>query len=228
MLNNNEIKIAIATPCYTGQLDAEVAGKIGMYLYNLGRKHPSLKLEWWIIRRSFIHTARNYFAEKAIQLGFDYIWWVDDDCLLPDNLDILPKLLSHDKDIVITPYFLRKAPHSPGVLRASDFRRPETYRNLRRDELHQGLIEVDGGGTHCMLTKVSLFKEMPRPYFALPEFGGTEDMYMCLKAKEMGRKVYCDSDIEAGHIGYPPVITSTTYADYVDKHPEVEAVNVSK
>lgn len=207
-------KVMIATPCYTGNVDVEMAGRMGMYLFNLSRTNPEITVEWHIIRRTFIHTARNSFVREAIKNDFDYIWWVDDDCLIPVNNNILPRLISHDKDIVVTPYFLRRPPFKPGVLRASDFRDHRTYQNLEIEDLNKGLIEVDGGGTHCMLTKVSMFKKLPLPYFALPEYGGTEDMYMCLKAKECGFKVFCDSDIEAGHIGYPLVITSKTLTDF--------------
>ena len=192
---SNKTKVLVATPCYTGTMDAEVAGKIGAYLYKVGRNHPELDLEWLIIKRTFVHFARNRFVKLALAEGFDYIWWVDDDCVLPTDVDILPKLISADKDIVITPYYMRRPPYVPGVLRAVDVNRPDTYYNLRKEDLNQGLIEVDGGGTHCMLNKVSMFKEMPEPYFALPEYGGTEDMYMCLKAKQIGASIFCDSDI---------------------------------
>jgi len=201
-------KVAICTPSFTGALDAEMAGRMGMYLHRLGKNHPEIQPEWWLAKRMFVHFARNRFVENAIRLEMDYIWWVDDDCILDPSIDILPRLIDYDKDIVVTPYYLRKPPHVPGVLRAKELRDPSSYYNLKLSDLNHGLIEIDGGGTHCMLTKVSMFKEMPKPYFALPEFGGTEDMYMCLKAREMGRKIYCDSDIEVGHVGYPPVITS--------------------
>ena len=208
-MSNKKTKVAICTPCFTSNMPSEMAGNMGVYLYKLGKNHPEIEIEWWIINRRFVHTARNEFVYGAMEAGMDYIWWVDDDCVIPQDVDILPKLISHDKDIVITPYFMRGGDHVVGVLKCEGkLRTVADYRNLRKDELNKGLIEVDGGGTHCMLTKVSMFKELPKPYFALPEFGGTEDMYMCLKARQAGIKIYCDSDIEAGHIGYAPTITS--------------------
>lgn len=210
----NPVKVIIGTPCFTCSMPAEVAGKIGMYLYQTGKKHPEIDIEWCIVQRCFVHTARNQIVQHAIEINADYIWWVDDDCILDGSVDILPRLIAHNKDIVITPYFIRKPPHVPGVLRAKNLQDPNSYWNLTLDDLHKGLIEVDGGGTHCMLTKVSMFKEMPLPYFALPEYGGTEDMYMCLKAREMGVKIYCDSDIEVGHVGYPKIITSKDYTPH--------------
>jgi len=190
-------------------MPSEMAGKMGVYLYKLGRNHPDLEIEWWIINRRFVHTARNEFVNAAQQLKMDYVWWVDDDCVIPTDVDLLPRLIAHDKDIVITPYFMRGGDHVCGVLRCDGkLRVVEDYRNLTLSELNKGLIEVDGGGTHCMLTKVSMYNTLPKPYFALPEFGGTEDMYMCLKARQVGIQIYCDSDVEAGHIGYAPTITS--------------------
>lgn len=214
-MERKPVKVVIGTPCYTGNIDVEVAGRLGMYLHKLAKTHPEITVEWNIVRRSFVHSARNKITHSAIhRANADYIWWVDDDCLIPMpeecGYDILPKLMSHDKEIVVTPYYLRRPPYSPGVLRATDYLDPYTYKNLSLEDMKQGLIEIDGGGTHCMLVKTSLMKEMPMPWFALCEMGGTEDMYMCLKAKKMGYKVWCDSDIEAGHMGYAPVITSDT------------------
>lgn len=214
-MSNNEspevkkTKVVICTPCFTGTMSSAMAGKLGMYLYKLGKFNPEIEVEWWIINRRFVHSARNQFVDAAMHFNFDYIWWVDDDCVIPDNTDLLPRLIAHNKDIVITPYFMRSDNHVCGILRCKDkLRCVADYYNLKLSDLNKGLIEVDGGGTHCMLTKVSMYKELPKPYFALPEFGGTEDMYMCLKARQVGIKIYCDSDIEAGHIGYPPMITS--------------------
>ncbi len=219
-MGGKRIKVVIGTPCYTGTMDVEAAGRMGMYLYKLGKTHPELDVEWHIVRRTFVHTARNNVVHYALdpEINADYIWWVDDDCILnpkfvdgrevPKDFSLLPRLIAHDKDVVIVPYFLRQPPHACGVLRATDHKDPSSYWNIKSAELNKGLIEVAGGGTHCMLLKTSMIKDWDLPWFALPEFGGTEDMYMCLKAKNRGYKIYCDSDIEVGHVGYAPVIGS--------------------
>jgi hypothetical protein len=213
MADRKPVKVVIGTPCYTGTLDAEVAGRMGMYLHRLAKTNPEITVEWHIMRRSFVHIARNNIVNQARLFGADYLWWVDDDCVLPQDLNILPRLIDHDKDIVIVPYFLRVKPHRVGVLNSPDIEYVEGYKNIKKSDLKKGLVEVSGGGTHCMLVNMKVYDAMELPWFALPEYGGTEDMYMCLKAKRLGFGVWCDTDIEAGHVGYAPVITSKDCID---------------
>jgi hypothetical protein len=49
--------------------------------------------------------------------------------------------------------------------------------------------------------------QVPFPWFVLAPMGGTEDMWFCLMSRHVGIKIYCDSDLEAAHIGYPEIIT---------------------
>jgi len=210
---SKKAKVLIGTPSYTAQCSIEFAISMGMYLSRFTKNHPDIEFAWIGVPRTFVHTARNIIADIGFNQGFTHVWWVDDDCILPEDkdnkIDILYRLLSHDVDIVITPYFLRapKQGHACGVLRSPDLDDPKQYYNLKTTDLHKGLVEVDGGGTHCMLCKIDTFVRVDAPPFALPVQGGTEDMYFCVHAKKAGIKIYCDTDIEVGHIGYSPIIT---------------------
>lgn len=224
-------KIMIGTPNYTGMMDSAVASRIAQVCAKLTKQGHNVA--WMVVRRTFICKARHEVAWIAKEWKADWLLWIDDDALVPE--DIFEKLSVHDKDIVIAPYPMRTQPYECGVLRAKDgeIKNPYAYYNLDWEkDLNQGLIEVDGGGTHCMLTKVSVYGEplnqeeaamsegdalkhysercpgqIPYPWFVLAPLGGTEDMYFCLQGRRVGIKIYCDSDQEAGHISYPLTIS---------------------
>jgi len=90
---------------------------------------------------------------------FTHIFWLDDDAIV--SPDLLPAYLLHNKEVVITPYFMRRPPFECGVLFSTtgDFHDHASYRNLTTADLHKGLIEVDGGGTHAMLVQTSTLRK---------------------------------------------------------------------
>jgi hypothetical protein len=159
---------------------------------------------------------------------FTHIFWLDDDATIEP--DLLPRLLNHDKDVVVTPYPMRRPPHEIGILVSSigDFKNHDSYRNFTTLDLDQGLVQIDGGGTHAMLMKVdtllkagiadpslelddgfySLKEENERgaPYVMMPK-SGTEDMYLCYRLKLKEVELWCDTDVWADHVGFAPVIT---------------------
>ncbi len=209
------------------------------------------EIEWRVVKRTFICKARTMIVNDAIDIGADYILWLDDDAVI--RPDVLPRLLSHDKDIVITPYPLRCPPYLCGVLKSTigDFENQASWVNLDWEDLNRGLIEVDGGGTHCMLTKTKIYGphctrdekgqtepmeeykkrcpgQTPYPWFVLSPFGGTEDIYFCIMAKRAGLKIYCDSDLEVGHMGYPQIITSGNAISWQKKYGKRELHDVLK
>ena len=147
------VKVLVATPNYQNQFEATV------HVNHMDCSHIWTKLgidfNWTIIGRSFVHFARTQMCQVAVEGGFTHILWLDDDAVI--DPEILPKFLAHDKDVVIAPYALRKMPHDIGVLKSStgDYHDHESYENLDIADLDQGLIEVEGGGTHCMLVKTS-------------------------------------------------------------------------
>ena len=224
------MRILIGTPNFTGSMESDVTVRMSRCIREWSKDHD---VHWSVLKRTFICKARSLIVNEALRLGADYLFWIDDDAVVP--VDILPKLLAHKKDIVITPYPLRQPPYLCGVLRSKtgDYEDQMSYVNLDwEDDLNKGLIEVDGGGTHCMLVKTSIYGpplnegesvagysarcpgQFPYPWFVLSPFGGTEDMYMCLIAKRHGLKIYCDTDVEAAHIGHPQLVTSGNFKSW--------------
>jgi len=60
------------------------------------------------------------------------------------------------------------------------------------------LIEIQGVGMASTLIKREVFEKTPKPWF-FPEPNLGEDLAFCIRAKEQGFKIYCDTNLICGH-----------------------------
>ena len=144
-----------------------------------------------IIATQGYHIAenRNYMAVQAIKNKCDFIFSFDDDMVFPPNT--LEKLLSYRKDII-------------GVNSHPTAGESKTYEPIGEEK--DGLIECNKVGTGIILIKTEIFNKIPRPWFSFKnsELGNTingEDWMFCLRAREVGFKIWVDVSLEIGHIG---------------------------
>lgn len=189
---------------------------------------------------SFVYTevemaslakARNMMVEASLEHGCDYILFVDDDVILPDNADLL---FSYDADIVSGLYIARQPPHTPQVyIKASN---PEhggkywPYVSYPRNEL----FECDAVGAGCLLVKAAVFRKLRERWEdmrvnaleaavklngsdtdlkAVAHLGAQlspwfefldargEDFYFCERAREAGYRILADSRVKCQHAG---------------------------
>ncbi len=157
-------------------------------------------IELFIPKSYSVDVGRNIIAKYAQENGFDYIMWVDSDMILPKNT--LVRLLSHDKDIVSGVYSYKVLGNKEVVAKRFQDETREEYDNLTIKEIKEssGLIEVDGFGFGCVLTKVSVFNKISYPWFIYTQEMG-EDIFFCRKAQNEGYKLWLDTDVICGHIG---------------------------
>jgi glycosyltransferase involved in cell wall biosynthesis len=147
-----------------------------------------------------IQQVRNLIADWVIR-GYNYLFAVDSDMVFPRNT--LKKMLSHDKDLVTGIYRQRKPeqileiylPNANGGMR-----------NATMQELTQPLTEIVGCGFGCVLIKKKLFTTIPYPQFEYKMANAnsiliSEDNDFCVKARNHGFKLYCDTTIICEHIG---------------------------
>jgi len=147
--------VLVGTPNYTNLLSSEVHAN-HMECAVAWTKW-GLKFNWTLVGRSFVHFARTQICQAAVAGGFTHVLWLDDDAIV--NPEVLPRFIEHDKDIMIAPYPMRKPAFEIGVLTSTngDFHDHASYRNMTTADLGKGIVQVDGGGTHCMLVKVETF-----------------------------------------------------------------------
>lgn len=153
-------------------------------------------VELFIPNNYSIDVSRNQIAEYAKEEGFDYILWVDSDMILPK--DTLTRMLLHDKDIVSGVYAYKLLGNNKIVAKRLN---GDKYEDLTISEIRgKDLIEVDGFGFGCVLTKTDIFNHIKPKYFVFSLDMG-EDIYFCRKAQKAGYNLYLDTNILCGHKG---------------------------
>lgn len=156
---------------------------------------------------------RNDIVRHAKKNKSDYILWIDADTLFPASG--LKRLLMHDKEVVC----------ATTSRRTGEDRSPAAYpEDLNTIQPFQKLVKMKIVGPCFMLTKMSVFDKIERPYFAEPprrlvnvydardytlsaeEFiydVVPEDEYFCWQLRKSGVDIWCDMELsmEIGHRG---------------------------
>ena len=196
-------KLLIAIPSWTGVIDSLAVEGFMQLIANVS--HLDIKIETYttILKRLPIVTARNKIVNTAIENNCDYIFWIDDDMVIKPDINLIEKLLAHDKDIVAPLFFAKAYPFIPMIFKRKMYAGKYcVYDNIV--DYPKGLLKVDGVGFGCVLTKVEMFKKLTQPYFWVNEVFG-EDLFFCENATRAGIEIYCDTTIDVGHIGEPIV-----------------------
>jgi hypothetical protein len=149
--------------------------------------------------------ARNHACELALQGGYKYLFFLDDDVIPPPN--IIDILMSSNLDIVSGNYWRRHNPVQPVALLA--LKEGGTgYIQLEKND--QKIYEVDFIGGGALLIKRKVLETMPKPWFEwwcdredLPQNERySEDFSFCRKAKlKHGFKIHFDTRAKCKHAG---------------------------
>lgn len=160
---------------------------------------------------SLVYDARNNLSQQAVDGGFDRILWLDSDMFFkPDLMErLVQDMEENDLDMVGGIYFTRKAPLIPVVYQKVGYFHNEeddsvkpaalNYYEYPKDEL----FPCEGIGFGAVLVKTDLIKKVQDkhglPFSPILGFG--EDLSFCVRARDVGATVYCDSRIKVGHVG---------------------------
>jgi hypothetical protein len=150
-------------------------------------RHPG-----WKIQAHFGYDTA-YARHRAVEtFEGDYLFFLDDDHVF--QRDLLERLLRHKVDIVAPLY----------VKRGQGFR-PVAY-SLDGERLklgEPGLVEVGYTGTSGMLIHRRVFDVMDPPFFRAGQVAPhmvAEDVDFCQRAREHGFQVWCDTQVQFGHL----------------------------
>ena len=159
---------------------------------------------------SLIYDSRNLLSQEAIRDGYDYILWLDSDMTFPP--DIISRMLNDMNTtgtrMVTGLYVKRTYPTSPVLY--DYIAPPEKTPNGFVKKIHDfvnypqnSVFRVDGCGFGCVMTSVSLLKDVWDTYgLAFNPFPwASEDVSFCYRVRQMGEEILCDSSISCGHIG---------------------------
>lgn len=159
------------------------------------------------------HLVEMFLANKSLR----WLLFLDSDIVSPP--DTLERLLACDADIAGGLYCLRQDPYP--VATGHVFIREESVDRLRPTEVSgfrvksldlqdvdRGAVEVDVMGAACMLIHRHVLEELNAPWFVANEGtvrpttqGQNEDWNFCLRARDAGFRIVCDTSLHIDHLG---------------------------
>lgn len=154
---------------------------------------------------SLVYNARNNLARQAIKHEADWVLWLDSDMVFnPDLLQRMMKVCTeNDIDFLTALCFRRKPPYTPCLFdRLDKVEKGASYTALL--SVPEGRFQVGGCGFAGVLMSTDVLisvsaKFNGRMFDPMEGFG--EDVAFCWRARQCGYDIWCDSDIEMGHVG---------------------------
>lgn len=201
---------------------------IGFFLHT-ARTLPDIEFRFWTPPRMSIDNARNQAALYAMNTDCDYLMFIDDDVLIPENT--LVELLKADKDIIAGLVMIRGFPFNVMAFKweKDDQGNPKNLGYFNDLPKERGIVECDAVGFSCCLIKMDIIKALEPPYFVTGK-SNTEDVYFCLKVKDIldpQPGIFMHTGVECGHLLNPlPIVYSGKqkfydfYAPVYEKEPE--------
>lgn len=211
----SKIKVVIGIPT-AGYTQPEALHSIWYQAFHLGKlqaENPRFEFFFCPRGRMYVAMNREVIMEKAIEMGADYVFMVDDDMLF--KADIFETLLKHDVDLCAALAFTRNHPHLPVMYQSSEGYDPIEHRDYYRLDWIRNypknkLVEVDAVGFGCVLINTKIVRKMERPYF-MSSTGTGEDITFCVNFKKAGGRIFTDTSCVIGHLGNPPLIDDESY-----------------
>ncbi len=160
-----------------------------------------------------VADAQNSAVKKALDENYDYVFFVEDDIVIPKNA--LVQLMHHNADIVGGFYYRKYLPLESAGMHYDEEGKPSAIKNFKiGDVIHNTLVLPMG----CTLIKTDVFKNMDFPYFKeifvhnRPTL--TSDVYFCEKARRAGYDIITDTGVQCLHIdrttgkiyGHPDIV----------------------
>lgn len=158
--------------------------------------------------------AREILLKEFLNGKAQYALIVDADMLYPSS--VLPRLLSHGKKMVSGLYFSRGDPDRayPVIFKKEPLDKWPKTRYF--DYPDNALVEIGASGHGCLLIHREILERMEPPYSQLGPFHDRplvgSDLRLCLRARELGYKIWCDTSIKLGHLTVRPI----TERDWLD------------
>ena len=152
------------------------------------------------LQGTLIADQRCKLVEMALRANADWLLFLDSDMRFP--IDLVDRLMSHDKDIVACNYATRRLPVKTVAFK--DWAALEHVYSLGKT----GLEQVAAVGMGAMLIRADVFKKLGYPWFQIhylpsAKMWAGEDMFFCELARKAGFDIWIDHDTSQwiGHTG---------------------------
>lgn len=154
---------------------------------------------------SLVYNARNNLARQAIKSEADFVLWLDSDMVFaPDLLQRMLKVCQDEHiDFLTGLCFRRKPPYTPCLFdRLEKVDNGASYTALM--SVPDGRFKVGGCGFAGVLMSTDVLLSVAAKFNGRmfdPMDGFGEDVSFCWRARQCGYDIWCDSEIELGHVG---------------------------
>lgn len=189
---SKSIKVLVACNTLT-QIQGEIYQDHSRFFYRLGKEFPDITFHNIFSRRVSIDRFRNYAVQTALQLGCDFLFFIDDDMKIP--VGCFAKLYKAVKKykVIGALNYIRGYPYKPmafieQIEGTGKHVEPATDEQIDAAVNTGTVLECAAIGTAVCLIDCSLFKTTPGPWFVTGPHS-TEDIYFCYKAKEHNPKL---------------------------------------
>ena len=212
------VQIVIATPSVRAEVPMLFYQSVMAMVLKTREKYPNMKFATLTTGNTYVHQARQNMVNSFLEKKADYMLWIDDDNIPPE--DGLIKLLEREKDIVSGLYFKRRPPYEPLIMMK---RRQGIGSERRADIFRDGateLLQIHSTGFGFILIKREVLEKMREarmPHFSM-KVGLGEDIWFCVQAQGAGYDIWLDPTVEVGHLGDKPIITGKDYRNYYETH----------
>ena len=149
-----------------------------------------------------VAEARNLIVQKALTEDYDYIFFIDDDLIIPNNtLVILMNHLKNGYDIA-GGFYYRKYKPVESCSMVEDARGRPNRIELGKELLIENPLVLCSG---CTLFKTEVFENLEKPWYkqitVKERLVVTEDTYFCQRIKELNKlKSVIDTSIQCIHV----------------------------
>lgn len=169
---------------------------------------------------SLVYNARNNLARQAIKAEADWVLWLDSDMVFsPDFLQRMLKVCTeNDIDFLTALCFRRKPPYTPTLFdRLEKVDKGASYTALM--SVPDGRFKVGGCGFAGVLLSTDVLLSVASKFGRMfdPIYGFGEDLAFCWRARQCGYDIWCDADIEMGHVGQT-IVTRAYFEAYDEQN----------
>lgn len=148
---------------------------------------------------TLVYIARERLAGSAVNKHYSHVLWLDSDMVFEP--DLLDKLMLSGHDFVTGIACGRRKPFVSCVFKTLEMQKLALF---GWDEMPQEAFEVAGCGFACVLqttdTIKRVFCQYGTAFSPIRQYG--EDLSFCLRAGELGIKMYAEPRAELGHMGH--------------------------
>lgn len=200
-------------------------------------RYPDFEFIFYAPHRMSIDMARNTAAMYALRHECDYLWFIDDDVLVPGNAFEL--LYEANKDVIAGLVIIRGMPFNVMAFKWNEhFTELIPYNALPFVEgekctaghetysMHcepcqvvplKQLVDCGAVGFSCCLIKTDVLSPLIEPYF-ITGTGHTEDVYFCINLRKLEPipEIVMHTGVRPGHLLNPEPIEFATRKKFYD------------